>query len=416
MKFSSYRFQFLLAVVLLSSLTTGFTPQNAVPKLAETPTPVGSISISGTVVNGSGGSLPKNQPITLWIYKSIQDVAVYNTTLASDGSYQFLDVPLSDQWTYLAGTTYQSVHFYSDLFYGDSVFSGKDVSLPVVIYETTADTSGIYADRAQIILDFSDENQIQVLQSFMISNLSPYVIVAPARGQPVLDFPLPEGAQNIKFENGELGDRYVITDLGFGDQQIVITGQAKHQVMVSYSLPYSSGCSFSFISPVAVRSLLMQIPAQSGVRITSEILKPNGQRVIQNEAVDFYSASDIPAGEVVKISFSGKVHLNSMNSMVTGNTSPAVGLVIFLVVVVLAVLWGLQEKQKNQPVQEPAAAPLPENEFSGVGEAELLEAIASLDDLYRMGNFDEAAYRQQRQELKAHLRSVRAAAHPPSSD
>ncbi|NTU51394.1 MAG: hypothetical protein HGA94_03025, partial [Candidatus Aminicenantes bacterium] len=58
-------------------------------------------------------------------------------------------------------------------------------------------------------------------------------------GKPALLFNLPDGAVNLQFQDGELGERFVSTADGFGDTLPIRPGTGEYQVLFSYDLPYS---------------------------------------------------------------------------------------------------------------------------------------------------------------------------------
>ena len=112
------------------------------------------------------------------------------------------------------------------------------MTLPVQIYDTTTSKEKVLTDRLHVFFDFSTPGKIQVINLFVISNLGDQVVTSAEPDGPVLEFQLPEGAENLQFQDGELGGRFVETQGGFGDRMSIMPGQGQHQVLFAYELPY----------------------------------------------------------------------------------------------------------------------------------------------------------------------------------
>ena len=403
---------FGVALFLLGIATAGFGPYHLSSVAAsdgnDTPTPIPQMfSIAGKVVNASGGEVPEEMPVTLQAYSGMETILEQVVELSDGGSYRFSDIPLDEDWVYLVGGEYKKVSFYSDLLYGDVRYSGREVDLPLTIYESSTDPSALHAERGQVFVSFPDDQTIRVTQSFMISNLSNRVIIPRGENMPLLEFLLPDGAENLTFEHGSLGERFVLTENGFGDRSKVGPGTAGHQVMYSYTMPYDGGCSLTLTMPMDVRSFLVGLPT-NGVRLNSLHLKDIGERYLEGMNMRLYTGNELRGGTRLQLRFAGEPHLGQGEENPIGMTVVGVG--TFMLALIIVVAWMSQ----HQP--HPAAAEaqmdkssLAEDVLNSAGHTVtmLLESIASLDDLYRTGKLSENVYSSLRAELKRRLRDAR---------
>ena len=380
-----------------------------------TPTPQ-FFTINGQVINASGGKAPEEMDVVLQAYNGLQVVLEENIEIAEGGSYSFTDIPLVSNWVYLVGVEYKSVSFYSDLLYGDKVYSGREVELPIQIYETSTDTSVLHAERAQVFLGFPDEHTLKVTQSFMISNSSNWVIVPRGEDSTVLEFILPSGAENLSFEQGVLDERFVLTENGFGDRSKVGPGHVEHQVMYSYTVPYDGECMLVLTLPMDVNSFLVELPS-NGVRLSNPYLHDIGERDLEGMVMHLYTANELRGGTQLRLQFSGEPHPTGAGSQSELGMT-VVGFSAFILALIIVVGWMNQHRPEPVPVEETQDLPsLAEDVLNSAGHTVemLLESIASLDDLYRTGKLSEDIYKSLRTELKRRLRDAREQKSQPDS-
>ena len=398
---------------LLGFAIAGFVPYPVIPAAVNgnngdsTPVPQ-SFKIIGEVTNASGGEVPEEMGVVLQAYSGMQVILEQTVGVAADGSYFFQDVPLVDEWAYLVSGKYKAVDFYSDLFYGDMIYSGREVNLPLLIYETSTDSSALHAERAQVFVGFPDEEAVRITQSFMISNSSNRVIMPRGEDLPLLEFTLPDNAENLTFEHGMLGERFVLTDNGFGDRSKIVPGPVEHQVMYSYTVPYNGECLLTLVLPMDVNSFLVGIPP-NGVRLTSLHLRDLGERDMEGMVMRLYTGNELQGGTKLQLRFSGDPGQDGMESdNQLGMT--VVGFGSFLLALIIVLAWMNQHRPQTEPAETTQSMPtLAEDVLNSAGNtvAMLLESIASLDDLYRTGKLSEDIYKSLRTELKRRLRDAR---------
>lgn len=359
-----------------------------------------SVTISGRVTHGGGGELPADMEVLLVVYEGMAVKIQHVTTVDADGFYEFLGVPVRSGWAYLVSVIYQEVHFYSDLVYADDLAFVSEIGLPVEIYDSTRDTSGLSAEAVQVFIDFSAPGMLRVAQSYTIANPSALVVLPAEADGAVLNFSLPANAQQVSLADGELGGRFIRAGDQVGDRQPVIHHERQHTVAYAYHVPYTQRYTLELILPVETRALSVMVPA-NGVRLKGTRLNDAGTRDVQGQAMRLFTASDLPAGEVVMLDITGRPR--DPGDPVS-ESSLSIGLAgLALAVIASAVV--VSRRAKHEP---PAAEG---TTLTGNGSEEpveyWLEQIASLDDLQRSGQIDPAVYEARRAELKARLHEIR---------
>jgi hypothetical protein len=175
-----------------------------------------------------------------------------------EGMYTFEEVPMPEGRAFLANMEVDGVAFSSDIAVVDAETTNMVLILPY--YETTTDTSRLVVDRLHLLFEYIEPETLRVVEMFIVSNPGDQIVVAAEEGQPVLEYALPEGATNLQFQDGIVGERYVEREGGFGDLAVVRTGASQHQVIYSYDLPYSSSLDFNHAVDLPVEALIVMIP------------------------------------------------------------------------------------------------------------------------------------------------------------
>jgi mono/diheme cytochrome c family protein len=344
--------------------------------------------IRGKVTNGTpGGSLPEGVEVTLTGFDGEAEAYSETVGLSSDGIFEFTEVPAVAGRIYGATVSYGDVLYFSEGAHltGDA----KPLDLPITVFETKTDPSGMRVERLHILFDFSLPDVVQVLELWVLSNESDRsVVAAPQRGS--VEVTLPEGATELAFEDGSVGDRYILTETGFGDTQPIVPGNATSQFIFSYRLPYDGRLSFRQPTNYAVTAAVVLLPSE-GVTAKGTALQDLGVQQMGGQAVHNYAAGAIPAGAALELDLSGRPSAAASAAEPNRWTNVIVGLGVLGGLLIIAGLWWFR----------PSAA-------KGRSEAEtdrLLGEIAELDDAFAAGKMDEPAYRARREELKRALRN-----------
>ncbi len=375
--------------------------------LTITPSLIGAVTVR--LVNGSGGEVPVDLPVTLYGFDAMQ--LVYTDTLPTQpgGVMVFNAVPKPAGRAFLAGVDYQNMTIGSDVAVVEDATT--PLTLTVTIFETTTDQSDLVVDRMHVFFDFSDPEQVQVVEVFVISNPTNQAVVAAEEGGPVVSFPLPEGATNLQFQDGSLGDRYLETPDGFADTQSVRPGTGEYQVIFAYNLPYKRKLELSLPMSLPVDSAVVMLP-EVGVKVQSDQLQEGGEKDVQGTTYLMYSGGGLSADNPLVMELTGRAKGSSTN-LLTGaenRTSLLIGLGAFGLALILVGVWLFRKNHttgENDEDEEDEDGDLEEDSGDLPNDPDsLMDAIIALDDLYKAGELPEEGYQQRRAELKEKLNQV----------
>jgi mono/diheme cytochrome c family protein len=362
--------------------------------------------VAGQVTNGSGGAIPDDLTITLHGLDHMEVVYSTTTTLAEDGTYAFDGVEFLENRVYVTTTDYNGATYGSDV---SIVEPGmQEMDLPITLYDTTTDASVLSIDRLHMFFDFSQPEVVQVVELYVISNPTNKTVVADTDGGTVTSFTVPDGATNLQFQDGALGDRYVQTPDGFADTAAVRPGQGQYQVMYAFDMPYDRKMDLSQSFKLPIDAMIVMTPAE-GVTLRSDYLQDSGTRDVQGEAFQMYTGAGLPAGEALDFSLSGlpgDTGVLSLTGDATTTTSLVIGLGALGLVLVVAGVW-LYRRNNRAAVGTDEDLLDQDIDQDGYEDAEtIVDAIIALDDLHAAGELPEEAYQQRRAELKERLRTV----------
>jgi mono/diheme cytochrome c family protein len=380
-------------------------------------------TISGIITNGSGGDVPAGLKVTLHTF--IHDLATQQftegetreTDVLAQGTYRFDGVPLSPGDAYYVSVEYGGVTYESQ-----AAIPARDglseYNLPITIYETTTDTSDLAISTAHILLDYSQPGLIQVVEFFVFANMGDKTIIAAEAGQPVIEIPLPQGYQNLQFENGVLGGRFSQTATGFGDTlPIPPTGsQGQHSIVFAFDMPYSTdpwplaglfgGPKFELTQTFNIKTGALNLLVPQGVKVQGQNLVDGGtQSMGGGFTFQLYRAGSLEAGQTFTAKVSGAPATTAATTSPSGdsNRSLIVGMGAFGAVLILAgVFLYWRDRQKEE--DEDALGEEDDEDEEEMSQDDILDAIIALDDQFRAGNLSEEAYQERRAKLKAMLR------------
>lgn len=365
-----------------------------------------TITVRGRVSNATpGGSVPQGLKATLLAFSGMSQAFEQSAEVGADGAYVFEDVAYGADMIYMIQIDANGVTFNSDVLHGGDL-SGSEADLPIRIYDTTTDTSVLRSDRMHLFFDFSTPGKVQVANLYIISNTSDKVVVAGGEGSPVLTYELPEGATNLIFEDGAIGDRFVEMGNGFGDLMNVGPGEGATQILFAYDLPYERKLSVKIKPPLPVDAAVVMLPL--GVKLTSSQLMDAGQRDVQDGmSVQMYQTSGgLAAGQALDLALSGKASDGSAAGQ-DSLSSLLIGLGGLGLVLAGAGWWLFTRGKEVEPALEGAANEAAASSADAAPTSDaLLDEILALDDLHASGKLPEAAYQERRAALKARLAEI----------
>jgi len=321
-------------------------------------------------------------------------------TISAEEKARFEDVPLLPGRFFFASVSYQGAVYRSDI----AQVEGEEdqISLEVEIFGTTTDQSGLSIDRVHIFVDFPAPEVVQLGEMFVVSNFGEQTVVAGEDEEIVLEYPLPENAANLTFQNGSLGERFRKTEDGFGDTASIPPGSGVYQVMAFYDLPYQrSRLTFEQEMPLPVGAAIIMTPV-GDVQVKGNQIQDLGVRQIQNGSIQVFVRENLSAGEDFTFSLSGRP-LESVGEEQAPDSDQQrrnllIGGGILGVVLVGVGLWFYlrlnREEAPDEFSQEPSSR------------QEILDEIIMLDDQFEAGQIEEDQYRARRAELKDQLRAA----------
>jgi hypothetical protein len=373
-------------------------PQAAPEETAEeTAAEEGLGLVTGSVLNASGGEPISGADVTLHGFDGMQLVVTDTVATDQEGNFIFENIEITPNRVFLATVEYSNATYASNI-----VTSGLDtgsISMTINAYETTTDPSALFIDRLHIFFDYTEPGVVQIIELYIISNPGRQTVVGEEEGAPVVSFPLPEGATNLQFQDGELGERYLSVPGGFADTTPVRPTMGEYQVLFGYDLPYERQLELVHPLSMPVEAVVILQP-DDGVRIRSDILADQGARDVQGVSYQMYSGGPFPAGSNLSLTLTGRpggglVGSGSLNTLV-------IGVGAFGVVLIVA---GIILYRRNQLGQAEVEEDLEDSELieEEQDRDSLVDAIIALDDQFQAGELPEEAYRTRRAELKRKL-------------
>jgi mono/diheme cytochrome c family protein len=402
----------------LSFSTTG-QPAAAIPKATALPeaallteaTPAVTVTasltgaITGKIVHGAGGEASEGLEVTLHGFDAMQLVMSDTTTVEPGGAFSFEHVELVPGRAFLATTKYEQVTYGSGV---GTVQEGQDLQpLDITVYDSTTDTSGLSVDRMHIFFDFSTPGSVQVVEFYIISNTGKETVTAAEEGGPVLEWALPAGAENLQFQDGVLGERYLPTEDGFADTTQVRPNSGEYQVLFAFNMPYERKLELTQPVNLPVSDVVVLYP-EGGVRLRSEMLRDDGTRDGEGVVYQVYSGGGLEAGSALNLTLSGRPGGGSVWSDLAGDQGSLVfGLGALGLALVVAGLLLYRRSQVGEPDLEEEGEDSEEDAGEETPDS-LMDAILALDDLYQDRKLPEDAYQKRRAELKERLRDLQA--------
>jgi hypothetical protein len=376
----------------VAAQSAGTLPPTDIPREA---------AITGSFVNGTpGGKAPGNLPVTLYALSPDGSSLMFTRTVTSDAQGQFVFDKLDATPPILYGLQAE----YLRAIYTSEALSfaqgGLTLTVPITVYETTADAGSISIERMHMFFDFASPGSTTIGVLYILSNTGDRAYIGSdglaAR------FQLPAGATGLSFMDGELGGRFKSLGNGFADTEAVAPGTGTTQILVSYDLPYDAK-KLDLQVPVAypVKSINVLVP-EGGARLTSPQLTESGVRPTQGGNMVNFVGGNLAAGASLVLQLSGAPSVSAPGTAAPASQTASPILIVaaallLVAVAIVAFVW-LKQRQQAEEVEEVQDVEAEQDE--------LLDAIAQLDDDFEAGRIQEKEYRQQRAALKAELKEL----------
>lgn len=375
--------------------------------------------IQGQVTQGTPDGMDvAGLNVTLDAFIDFSPIATFTTTVDAEGQFQFTDLAVDPNIAYLASASARDINYSSPVLNLSPEESSAETT--ITIYEPTNDASGINVDRAHWIIE-SQPGALIVGQIFAFGNsLDRTFIGTQEEGADVpvtVAMQVPDGAEQVGFENGSLGERFRrVGDLIY-DTAPIVPGAGTRQVIMRYALPYdgtSVELDQDFLYPIRNLNLLIADLPQLQVDIPA--LSSAGSQDIQGNVYQIWQGQDLQP-QSIAISLSGLLEagtvdprsLQANSGSGAQGTNPAAPVPLMeswmpwaLVGIILVGLMGmLYWSWQNGLLTDDTNVEAVRRQRT-----ELIRRIAHLDDLHAMGELDEQSWRQRRAQLKASLLAV----------
>lgn len=371
--------------------------------------------ITGTVTQGTpGGPAVAGLTATLEAYVSFTPVASFTTTVDSAGAFAFGELDTAPDIVYLVSVASEGIRYTSPVL----KFSPEQQRLQtqVAIYGTTEDAAGIRIARLHWIID-SQPGAVVVGEIFSFSNTGDRTFIGKAvegvDAPATVALRVPAAAQELTFDNGELGVRFQQVDDTVYDTTPVTPGQGTRQLIMRYFLPVDgSSLNFDreFLYPIDQMTILVAELPQLQVAIPGFTLA--SRETLQNQTYQLWQPEG-SAPTQVNVQLTGLLQEGDADPRaVQGDGAqagaPASSAVVplltpwapwgmgILVAVALGavVIWSVQQQRSGgmDRLQDLRAQ-----------QEDLISRIAHLDDRYAIQDLDNATWQRERAQLKAQL-------------
>ncbi|MFQ6014905.1 MAG: hypothetical protein ACE5NP_05635 [Anaerolineae bacterium] len=395
--------------------------------------------IEGQIINGTTAAPADSVAgltVSLYIFEEGKEEVVIESDTETEGSFRFTGLSTDGNVVYALSVEYQGVRYATDFVTFPE--GEKSLSLPLTVYELTADDQWLRLERVHIIADLRTRNLV-VGEFYLFNNVGDRTYiggrdVAEGEGKAILEFTLPQDATDLRFRNPELADAAVQTEGGLAFTLPLPPGPS--EVLFSYVLPFEPPAfNFERTLDYLVEDLNVLI-LDVGQTVSVAPLTPqgklggegttyfnfSGEKIARGITLSF-ELSDIPAeialpepdAEVARQAPEGELAVPSWFPLALA----ALGLVG---VVAYAYLRGKPGPTVPSP---PAVELAAERDVSfqalEARRLRLLHELADIDDAYDAGEMAKEEYERKRGEKKEELLTLlqqlaeRSAPPPPTS-
>ena len=368
--------------------------------------PVGFGSISGVLVNGSGGDAPAGATVTLHGFDhgtdpsgTPQEVVTQTVETDANGAYTFDDVSYPDGRIFLAEASYKDIVFQSDLVVSDPTLD--ELTVPdIMVYDSTTDNGGLVVEQLHVSFDMATEGSVQVFELFTISNLSDKAYVFSSDGTTLPFMPLPEGAVNVGLELSQDSAPLMPTESG---NYAIPPSEKFYSIIAYFNMPYDKSLELSQPLEIPVSSALIIVP--EGIKVKADNLTDAGiQQTQQGFNVQIYSSNALSAGTQLDMTLSGNVKATGAGVVSDNRQTLLIGAGAFGLILILAGVWMFLRDRGKVDEEDFEDDEQDEEEFESA--EEVMDAIIALDDLHLAKKIPDEAYQLRREELKEKLKEL----------
>ena len=254
------------------------------------------------MTNGSGGELLEGLEVQLEVYESFDMIFSDIVPVDPDGTYQFDDVLLDPELIYITLVELDEVFFPSAFHMGEQTV-GETIDLPITIYDVTTDTSSLTVSRLHAFFQFTEQGTVQIIHQVSISNRGNKMVASERDIEPVLNFTLPEGASNLIFQAGTIGNPFIETVDGFADPTPIMPGESSYEILFAYELPFERTLDWQIPMEMPTDVAVIFVEGDA-IKVESEVLQPSGVETLDQGVFQVMIANNLIAGDTVDIQLS----------------------------------------------------------------------------------------------------------------
>jgi len=383
------------------------TEQAQAPEVAA-PVLEGFGTITGSIENQTGTEIPSDLIVTLRGYEhdftntsaGTQEVLTLQAKVASDGTFVFDNVEMPENRIFLAEVTINGTEINSDFGVVQAGQSSLELP-PLVLYETTNDTSVLAVDELDIFLSTDVEDAYEILALYNFRNASEKIVSVSMGTQqeiPFLKFPL--GAQGLGYEALQDSARFTSTADGFA----MPPNEQPYGIIAYSSVPREKEITITQPIELAVTHVRIFIP--DGMKAEGDLLTADNPQDIQGTTYQSYIAVGLNAGDVLTFDISGTPKGASTSTGTSlSNNKLLIGAAGLGVALILAGAW-MSLRERNRVDEELEDEDEEDDEDKFESSEDVMDAIIALDDLYRAKKITDEAYQKRRAELKEILKEM----------
>jgi hypothetical protein len=351
--------------------------------------PAAGGAVFGSVVNGSGGELPDGLDVTLYGFEEFVAVVDLTGEVDEAGNFAFENVEMGEDFVFFAVVEYMDISYISKFYRVGP--EETHIELSVDVYESTTDPSALVVDRLHVFFTYPTPDTVQVIHTMSISNPGNKTVIPASETEPSLRYILPEGATNLVFTEGDIGQPYVLTADGFGDPSPILPGMGEYQIVYIYDMLYSSEMTWTqpLILPIDVVVLFLP---ESGLKMTGDQVEVGGTDTFNETIYRTYVGGAMAAGDEIEVEISGRNPSVGTGLAFSANTTNIIIGALGLVLAGIGVWWWFRSDQVDEAGADGGERP-----------EDIMDEIIALDANYEAGKIDEAVYKKRRDALKARL-------------
>jgi mono/diheme cytochrome c family protein len=358
--------------------------------------------IRGQAINGSDAAdRLEGLHVSLHGFEGQQEVIRESGIVDEGGMFSFGEIDLQPGWVFVATLEHEGVMYGSEIveYIGD-----EDVFLPLTFFDTSEDASGILVDRLHTIFSMSVEGVLEITELWIISNFGDHTI-ATLDGVGVLEISLPDGATNLRFDSGALGDRFFATENGFIDTLPMRPGMGTHEVVFSFEIPYEKRLDFKQPMDYPVDAVVILTPA-TGPELEGDGIIDLGSREMSGNLLRNYNAESIEAGGFFEVTLRGSgVDVGSSDDSTLVNVAIGIGSLV-LAAGTIGIWWFRRQRTPIEGFEAVEQGHVGTLDSRVEDQEALMRSIAKLDDAFEAGGIEEAQYQERRAELKEKLLNI----------